>query len=298
MGSPMGSFNIPSDKKSELIDLLVENNCKCSLIERPPENRLSSIKIDLDFRFNLHDTARHITDNHIVDVISLYNKIILDVLDVSQDKLNSFVFQRNKPYTYRGNCKDGIHIMYPDIICHADVQYLIRDKVLLCIEPIIKSIGFINSIDDVVDKSIISSNGWFVYGCSKPVIADDPYHLTSIYDGSMNMVDNFELEGTELIKYLSIRDHTEAETTKPKVAIIKSDTPKPKPKPKLVIRNPNVPTNVQTNVPTNQSDTRKHIPDTEKLIAFRNKKREHVNKCRLFVKDRNEQASRRQLCMR
>ena len=60
----------------------------------------------------------------------------------------------------------------------------------------------------------------------------------------------------------------------------------------------NVPTNVQTNVPTNQSDTRKHIPDTEKLIAFRNKKREHVNKCRLFVKDRNEQASRRQLCMR
>lgn len=55
---------------------------------------------------------------------------------------------------------------------------------------------------------------------------------------------------------------------------------------------------LSTLVPTNQSDTRKHIPDTEKLIAFRNKKREHVNKCRLFVKDRNEQASRRQLCMR
>ena len=55
---------------------------------------------------------------------------------------------------------------------------------------------------------------------------------------------------------------------------------------------------VPTNVPTNHSDTRKHIPDTEKLIAFRNKKREHVNKCRLFVKDRNEKTSRRQLCMR
>ena len=121
--------------------------------------------------------------------------------------MKAFVFERNEPYKYQGNCKDGIHIMYPYIVCHTDIQHVIREQVLQHCQPILSQLDCKNSLEEIVDKSVISTNGWLMYGCSKPNIK--PYKLTHIYDLELNdlNIKNKNYDDKTLIKLLSIRDH-------------------------------------------------------------------------------------------
>src|SRR5205807_2470812 len=116
-GRPAGSYNIPVDQKEKLIDLLHETTSKkkipVHLTERPITETL--IKADFDFKFNLEDSARKYTLEHIRALVDLYHKAIKHYLDVSDEQLKAFVFERETPYQVQGNTKDGIHLMYPYI---------------------------------------------------------------------------------------------------------------------------------------------------------------------------------------
>lgn len=212
IGRPGGSFNVPVKEKEKLFKLLhqtvFEKKVPFYLTEKPPQHTM--IKVDLDFKFQLEESKRKYTLDNIQDIVELYHKAIRNYLDVSDDQLKAFVFERKAPYKDRGNTKDGVHIMYPNIICDTDIQHLIRDHVLLYCEPILSKIGCKNNYDDIVDKAVVSTNNWLMYGCSKP--QSKPYKLSHIFDHEFNDLNIRKYNDLDLIKLLSIRDHDEAKS--------------------------------------------------------------------------------------
>jgi P4 family phage/plasmid primase-like protien len=211
IGKPAGSYNIPLEKKSELIDLLHQhifvNNQPCHLTEAQPKNKFSNIKIDIDLKFPLDVNERRYTNETISQLVNLYNSTIKECLQIEDYHLQAFVFERDRPRVDRGVTKDGIHIIYPYIICNVDIQHIIREKVLEKANPIFEPIKSINKIDDIIDKSVVSSNNWFMYGCSK--LTAKPYKITHVFNSQGEEVDDFDMSDKDLIELLSMRDHHE-----------------------------------------------------------------------------------------
>merc|ERR1711966_458105 len=74
--------------------------------------------------------------------------------------------------------KDGIHIMFPYIVVPTYVQLKIRESVYKKAIPIFKDMGCKNEARDIVDMSVIKTNGWMLYGSSKK--DSEAYVLTQI----------------------------------------------------------------------------------------------------------------------
>jgi P4 family phage/plasmid primase-like protien len=207
IGKPAGSYNIPPEEKEHLIELLNDTIFKqkipVHLTEAPEQHTI--IKVDLDFKFDFEQSDRKYTIEHIRSIVDLYHKTIKNYIDVNDEQLKAFVFERDAPYKDRGVCKDGIHIMYPYIICDTEIQHLMREYILLYSQPILAQIQCKNNIDDIVDKRVISTNNWLMYGCSKPVAK--PYKLTHIFDSEYNDLNIKKYDNKTLMSLLSIRDH-------------------------------------------------------------------------------------------
>jgi len=209
IGKPAGSFNIPADAKPKLLDLLYttifQNGIPVSLTEKPPRHTI--VKADLDFKFPLEESGRKYTLDHIRQIVELYHKAIQHYMEVDAKEMHAFVFERDAPYKDKGNTKDGLHIMYPYIVCDTDIQHLIREHVILNGQSVLSQLRCKNGIDDIVDKSVISTNNWLMYGCSKP--GNKPYQLTHIYDAEYNDLNIRRFDPKTLLNLLSIRDHDE-----------------------------------------------------------------------------------------
>jgi P4 family phage/plasmid primase-like protien len=98
------------------------------------------------------------------------------------DPLTVYVFQRPSPYKAQGNMKDGIHLMYPYLCVHTDIQLLIRSEVVSNIDRFLEHtprLAVKNKPDDIVDLAVIKRNNWLMFGCSKPGIP--PYNLYRIW---------------------------------------------------------------------------------------------------------------------
>jgi P4 family phage/plasmid primase-like protien len=213
MGRPAGSYNIPVSEKPQLLDLIYQtsfvNKCNVHLTEKPPQE--TNIRIDIDFKFPIETTTRQYTIKTIQDLVSLYHKAITHFIDIDEKKhtqdLRAYVFERDAPYNSNGNMKDGIHIIYPYVICDTRIQHLIREHVLANGISLLKNLNSKNCPEDIVDKAVISTNNWLMYGCSKP--NTKPYKLTHIYDYECNDLNlkNHSIDNRQLLELLSIRDH-------------------------------------------------------------------------------------------
>jgi len=182
---PRASYNVPDDKRNELHKLIANSVCNSKpvyLTEKPLQ--VSCIKSDIDLKYPMDFSSRQHTDQHIKELLKLYANAISTFVDIPENyPIDAYVFQRRNPYPSKGNMKDGIHIIYPDICCHVDIQHAIRSEVLKKIDLFLKnpSIGVLNtknSNDDVVDLSVISRNNWLMYGSRKP--GAKPYILYKV----------------------------------------------------------------------------------------------------------------------
>jgi Megaviricetes DNA primase len=206
MGHPAGAYFIPDDQIEKVCGLVYQQvfikKIPCYLTEKPPQETM--IKIDIDLRYDLTDTHRKYSESQIVNIVTDYVTAILCYLDVPNENKGCCVFERSKPYQANGNTKDGVHLMFPAIICDTKIQHLIRDRYLTNAQIQLKQMGSKNAPDDIIDKAIISTNNWLMYGCSKPNIA--PYKFSYNIDSEFNVVRK-DIKGIELdfIKFLSIR---------------------------------------------------------------------------------------------
>lgn len=217
MGTYQGAFCVP-DNESQLFYKLYLKELKkqkqtgirkVSLIERHTD--IGPIICDIDLRFNYEGKVnRQYTKNQIHKFIDIYMKEIKKVFELRSDEdLTAFIFERKEPYTKKIKdntiIKDGIHIMFPYIVSYPIEQLLIRENLMKNddVKELFKNIGSINPISDIIDKSVIDTNGWMMYGSVKP--GTKPYKLSIVYDHNMNELDIYDYNEDRLPSMLSIR---------------------------------------------------------------------------------------------
>ena len=182
----LGSYNIPDNKYDELyknIAKCIENNEKIDLTEINLQS--SPIKIDIDIKYS-SDKKRRITYDFITNFIKLYNKNIKKYTNIKNlNRLKAYVFLRDEPYESKINkndneivIKDGIHIIYPHLVCDYNLQELIRLDVVKEASDLFKTIPDIipESASKIIDHKVIYNTGWLMYGGSKTHICE-PYKL-------------------------------------------------------------------------------------------------------------------------
>ena len=199
MGKPYGAYNIPN-KENEIFFDKYKNalfkGTNLHIIEKHAE--IGPVIVDFDFKFEFDIMKRLYNYSHVEKIVELYISEIVRCFKIEKDdkRLLAFVFEKPKPYKSKGNTKDGIHIIFPFIVSPPMPQYYIRETVLKKIPTILEDLPLKNSYADVVDRSVIFKNGWFLYGSTKPKCSC--YNLTYIIDGNLNIIEketyNFENE--------------------------------------------------------------------------------------------------------
>jgi len=222
MGKPTGAFFIGNDKLDyfyELYEKALFNGHDLHITEKHED--FGPLIVDLDFKYENTITERQHTEEHVMKIVELYIAEICDIFDIDRDdpKLNCFVFEREQCYTFKNSTisitKDGIHFIFPHIICKPAEQHIIRDKLLKekKIAQILSDIPIKNQISDVVDKAVIESSPWLLFGSKKPNC--EPYKLTYIIDGNIEKlnIQEFDFCGESLVKYFSLRNKKESQLT-------------------------------------------------------------------------------------
>ena len=98
------------------------------------------------------------------DVIDSINKY----LNISVEDKIAYVMEKPNPVEFRNKLKDGIHIIFPNIIIANNAQHFIRRKIIDIGDVIFKDLPICNDYESIVDKAIIDVNCWQMYGSKKP----------------------------------------------------------------------------------------------------------------------------------
>lgn len=213
MGKPLGSFYIKDEELDTFYKLYQDailDGKKLHITEKHED--IGPIVIDLDFKYEHEIFERKHNKETIKKIVSIYNEILLDILDIEEDdeRLTAFIFERDNVYRVKAITKDGIHILYPNIITPPEVQYYVRECVLKKIVPILEELPLTNKPYDVVDRSVIRDTNWLLYGSSKPNI--DPYQLTGIYNGKIEELNIGEFQfHMNIAEYFSIRNKKDSD---------------------------------------------------------------------------------------
>ena len=168
----------------KLHDLYFNQEGKLSLTESFGE--LSPLIIDLDMKYEYKENKRFYTENTIIELI----KFIYKQLNIYFDNIDSecWITEKEKPTYIKEETivKDGIHIIFPNIIGHTKVftEFIKKltdtDDNCYTINDIfentsIDNITPKNNVRDILDSKV---KRWFVYGDGKN--GSFPYLLTKI----------------------------------------------------------------------------------------------------------------------
>lgn len=214
-GSFYGKFTIPKDNSKEFIklysDAINHNVDDLSILEVQPE--YGPIIVDIDLKNPIdcetYSSNGRLYDNDLImTVIEKYKHAITTYLEIKDTKKFIIgVFEKPQKTELNDVYKDGFHIIFPDIIADIPTRHLLRHKVVeMCKEENIFE-TFIEDVDKIIDKAVVSSNGWFLYGSKKP--AGHLYELTRLYDYNLDVIYNYNqtesnLTNEDIIKLFSL----------------------------------------------------------------------------------------------
>jgi P4 family phage/plasmid primase-like protien len=208
-----GKFNFADKNKREKLAKYLAQAFEKGVIFSIAEKlqTFAPIMIDIDLRYpkdsvkdEFEDSDHLYNDDIITNIIDNYREAINHYLNVSDNEVQCFVFEKNKFGHKSGEASDGIHMIFPYIVASNKVRHLIfkyvNDK--LTDE---ETFSRYSNFSSVLDDKIISTNPWLMYGCAKP--NGEPYKLTRILD-----VDNDEInldtigKTVDIVKLISMRD--------------------------------------------------------------------------------------------
>ncbi len=225
IGSPKVSLNIPDENYEEFINLYslaLTNGVPLYFTEKPLEP--SPLRVDIDFRFTIPDDKsglyssqssnsslnnnkkyeRLYGDENIYKIVDSYFSIINKYLNISEEDKIAYVMEKPNPVEFRNKLKDGIHIIFPNIIIANNAQHFIRRKIIDIGDVIFKDLPICNDYESIVDKAIIDVNCWQMYGSKKPDC--DTYRVSSIYKYVGDKTDKIEysLNARDEIKFIKL----------------------------------------------------------------------------------------------
>ena len=211
MGYMKSSYSIDDNSYDEFINLYTEsikNGNTHSLVERP--KYISPIIVDIDFK--VYNENRKYNIDNIKKLIQIYYDTFLN-LSTNAKNIDciTYVFEKDLPTYYKtveNNIriyKDGFHLYFINVYFSIEDRELIYKKILenKNIRKIFSNIEHINNLNDVIDKSIIKSNGFLMYGSCK--ISREPYKLTYVFDNNLNQIDKSHLTIKDIIYSTSLR---------------------------------------------------------------------------------------------
>jgi hypothetical protein len=185
MGEPFGAFYIPPDDLPLFYELYTRH-----FIAKDPlyltekhlvtnDNKtVGPILIDFDFRQKVaHRVYKYQT---IEDCVRRLEKIIRPL--VNMEFIKCYVLEKPapKPDKTQGVWKDGVHLIFPDVVTCPELQYVIRRQFIEEHSELLTFEGIINPIQQIYDEAVIESNNWFMYGSKKPE-DKNPWTATALY---------------------------------------------------------------------------------------------------------------------
>jgi len=194
IGNPKACINVPDDK----IAVFYENYNRAKvqgvllhLTEKPTDP--SPMRVDLDFRFIMPDPKpksnslpRLYTSELVEKILKKYFELLTNYLVIKDQDLTAYVMEKPCATEYKNKIKDGLHIVWPNIVVNHTFQHLIRKHILDDATIIFQGIPVCNTFDDIVDQAIIDKNNWQMYGSRKPEC--NAYRVTYVY--SYNQISN------------------------------------------------------------------------------------------------------------
>jgi P4 family phage/plasmid primase-like protien len=177
-----GKYSFDKSSRKKLNKLVKETNkldINFSIGEKPQQ--YGPIKVDIDLEMPKDNQTGKLYDNDLVlQLIDMYRNAINKYLDPQQSELSCYVLEKEGTSAINSDLiiKDGIHLFFPFLNCHFKVRHLIREFVVNQAKEQNIFDNYSKCAEDIIDKSIISSNFWLMYGNSKP--KSNPYKLTQV----------------------------------------------------------------------------------------------------------------------
>jgi P4 family phage/plasmid primase-like protien len=216
-----GTWDMPDIIYEQILELIysgIEKGGKLTYVE-VPHIEYNQVKIDLDLKFeptneeknNSNKLMRRYNEDFIENIISALVDVLSEVIDLKHS-FKIYLQEKSKPKLKNGFIKDGIHVMIPQLVIENKYLLNIREK-LLQNKDIIESLKKVNNcveIENTIDKSIITSSGWFIYGCGKPDDKGDYYRTTHAWkvgkdweikvlsENTINKLNEFTFENVKL----------------------------------------------------------------------------------------------------
>ena len=137
-----------------------------ALVEQ--HRHIGPVVIDLDFR--QPGPERVYTDSDVAEFAKRLLAELRRLVEVPPGSLRCFVLEKPSPRANKGGgFKDGLHLVVPDVVSRPELQVALRRLMLPHVADVFR--GFTNAPTDIYDESVISRNGWMMYGSKKP---DEP----------------------------------------------------------------------------------------------------------------------------
>lgn len=172
------------------------------------------LHFDFDFLFMYErDFSRKINFEFIEGLIErLY--FILDTI-IQNNNYKCYIFMKDTPKRKDNDIKDGLHIMFPDIICSPDYVKEIRNKFLDKYSSYLTSLNGLSELNPkkIFDQAAIS-NAWLLFHNNKK---DDTRYYKIKYIVDKNLIeypiDEYTIPSYENIKFFSLlfKEHLECE---------------------------------------------------------------------------------------
>ena len=137
------SYTIPKEKMIDFFDVYEEQvfdkKIPTHINELPDPNRKSPFKVDFDFRYKQESTKgkpeRRYNIIMISTIIQMFYEVFKDwlVCPIGEDQTQCFVFERkNAKFLNKeeGLVKDGIHLVWPHLVCPFSFQLKVRSEML------------------------------------------------------------------------------------------------------------------------------------------------------------------------
>ena len=192
-----GKWNIPDDNYEKFLkninEELVKNPSRQMHFMEKPNPDYNMIKIDLDLKFKATEEeikerknlTRRYNDEYIEVIANCIAENLKEIIKI-EESYNIYIQEKKEPRFANDNTntiKDGIHIIISKFVLSNTALYRLRDTLVNNedIKEITKDIENITPLDQVIDKSIIYPNAWFVYGCGKPDDNGQYYKVTKIF---------------------------------------------------------------------------------------------------------------------
>lgn len=179
-----GKWYIPENKLKEFYDIVSSQKIDIPLVEKI--NDIHPLVFDLDLKYQDVLTERSYTEDAIESLIEHLWQEMKEFIDLSDFKSKGtvLVLEKEKPYPCNKGVfksKDGIHLIFPDIILDKKaykkiVTSVVEKDQIKTIFDEGSEISPDNSTNGILDSSFSS---WQLYGCGKT--GESPYLVTRVY---------------------------------------------------------------------------------------------------------------------